>query len=115
MFTPLYGRIKGQTEAALLEFRKQNPNFRAISVRPGGVDETAHPEIQPFIPTQPAWKTTMIKPMNLLYKTMMTPTRPMGRVFTELAMSQGEPLTGPGVALENTVLTNIGIRKRSGL
>lgn len=115
IFTTLYARVKGQTEAALLDLRKKSPNFRALSVRPGGVDWTAHPEIHPFIPSQPAWKSTMIKPMNLLYKTMMTPTKAMGKVFTELAMSKGEPLEGPGVGLENTMLTNIGIRKRSEL
>lgn len=115
MFTPIFGRVKGQTEAELLNFRKQNPNFRALSVRPGGVDWTAHPEIQPFIPAQPAWKAAMMKPMNLVYRSMMTPTKPMGRVFTELAMSKGEPLEGTGVGLESTLLTNIGIRRLSGL
>ncbi|KAJ4334974.1 hypothetical protein N0V87_006467 [Didymella glomerata] len=115
MLTTLYGRVKGQTEEALLKFRKQNSNFRAISVRPGGVDWTAHPELKPFIPNQPAWKAAMIRPMNLLYKNMMTPTRPMGKVFTELAMSKGEPLNGSGVELEGTLLTNIGIRRLSGL
>lgn len=115
MFTTLYARVKGQTEEALLKFRKQNPNFRAMSVRPGGVDWTLHPEIHPFIPKQPAWKSAIIHPMNLVYKNMMTPTQPMGKVFTELAMSQGEPLKGSDVELEGTLLTNIGIRRLSGL
>ncbi|KAJ4309341.1 hypothetical protein N0V94_008977 [Neodidymelliopsis sp. IMI 364377] len=115
MFTPIFGRVKGQIETTLLNFRKENPNFKAYSVRPGGVDWTAHPEIHPFIPHQPAWKKAMVAPMNLLYRSMMTPTRPMGRVFTELAMSNGDPLEGSGVGLENTLLTNIGIRRMSGL
>jgi hypothetical protein len=115
MFTPLYGRVKGQTEAALLSFRKQNPNFKAISVRPGGVDWTAHPEIHPFIPNQPGWKSAMIRPMNLVYKNMMTPTQPMGKVFTELAMSKGELLNETGVEMDGALLTNIGIRRLSGL
>ncbi len=38
MFTPIFGRIKGQTEATLLEFGKQNPMFKLYNVRPGGVD-----------------------------------------------------------------------------
>lgn len=115
MFTPIFGRVKGQVETALLDFRKRNANFRAISVRPGGVDWTAHPAIHPFIPHQPAWKAAMIRPMNLVYKSMMTPTQPMGNVMTELAMSKGEPLEGTGVMLEGTLLTNIGIRRLSGL
>ena len=115
MFTPIFGRVKGQTETALLNFRKENPNFKAISVRPGGVDWTAHPGIYPFIPQLPGWKKAMMSPMNLVYKSMMTPTQPMGKVFTELAMSKGEPLEGTGVGLEGTLLTNIGIRRMSGL
>lgn len=115
MFTPIFGRVKGQIETALLDFRKQNPNFKACSVRPGGVDWTAHPEIQPYIPHQPAWKKALMSPMNIVYKSMMTPTKPMGKVFTELAMSKGEPLDGTGTGLEGTLLTNIGIRRMSGL
>lgn len=115
MFTPLFGRVKGEVETALFNFRKQNPNFRAISVRPGGVDWTSHPEIHPFIPHQPAWKATAIKPLNFVYKSMMTPTQPMGKVFTELAMSKGEALDGSDVKLEGTLLTNAGIRRLSGL
>lgn len=115
MFTPVYGRVKGEVETALLNFRKQNPNFRAISVRPGGVDWTSHPEIHPYIPHQPIWKSTIIRPLNVVYKSLMTPTRPMGKVFTELAMGKGEPLEGPDVKMEGTLLTNIGIRRLSGL
>lgn len=115
MFTTLYARVKGETETALFNFRKQNPNFRAVSVRPGGVDWTSHPEIQPFTPPQPAWKTMAIKPLNLVYKSMMTPTRPMGKVFTELAMSKGEVLEGSDAKLEGTLLTNVGIRRLAGL
>lgn len=115
MFTTLYGRVKGETETSLFEFRKQNPNFRAISVRPGAIDWTKHPEILPFIPTQPAWKTTMIRPLNFVYKSLMTPIKPMSKVFTELAMSNGEPLKGSDVKMEGTLLTNIGIRRLAGL
>ncbi|KAJ4987838.1 nucleoside-diphosphate-sugar epimerase [Stagonosporopsis vannaccii] len=115
MLTPLYGRVKGETEMALFNFRKQNPNFRAVSVRPGGVDWTSHPEIQPFIPQQPAWKAMAIKPLNNIYKSMMTPTQPMGKVFTELAMSKGDAMKGPDVKLEGTLLTNAGIRRLAGL
>jgi hypothetical protein len=115
MFTPIFGRVKGQIETSLLNFRKQNPFFKAYSVRPGGVDWTAHPEIHAYIPHQPAWKKMLMTPMNLVYKSMMTPTKPMGKVFTELAMSNGEPLEGDGVGMEGTLLTNIGIRRLSGL
>ena len=90
MFKPIFGRVKGQIERALLHFRKQNPNFTAISVRLGGVNWTAHPRIHPFIPYQPAWKNAMIGQMNTMYKSTMTLTQSIGRAFNELAMSTGE-------------------------
>ncbi|KNG49269.1 hypothetical protein TW65_04250 [Stemphylium lycopersici] len=93
-FTPLYGRVKGQIESALLELGRKNPMMKTYNVRPGGVDWTNHPEIHPFIPKQALYKKLMVPPMNLLYKSMMTPTREMGRVMTELAMSKGEPMEG---------------------
>ncbi len=116
MFTPIFGRVKGQTESTFFNFfHKKNPNFKVYSVRPGAVDWTAHPEIHPFIPHQPAWKKVMMSLMNVVYKRMMTPTKPLGKVLTELAMSNGEPLTGSGTGMEGMVLTNEGIRRMSGL
>jgi hypothetical protein len=89
--------------------------FKIYNVRPGGVDWTAHPEIHAFIPKQALYKRMMIPAFNLGYKGIMTPTRQMGRVFTELAMSRGERLEGSGVEMEGTLLSNVGIRRLSGL
>jgi hypothetical protein len=56
----------------------------------------------------------MIPGMNVVYKGMMTPTKPMGRVMTELAM-RTERLEGSGVELEGTLVTNAGFRRMAGL
>lgn len=115
MFTPIFGRVKGQIESALFDLSKQRTNFKVYNVRPGGVDWTAQPEIHPFMPSQPAWKSHLLAPLNVVWKGLMTPTRPMGRVFTELAMSKGEKLEGSGVEMEGTLLRNAAIRRLSGL
>jgi nucleoside-diphosphate-sugar epimerase len=115
MFTPLYGRVKGQIETALLEFGKRNPMFKVYNVRPGGVDWTQHPEIHPFIPKQDLYKKMFIPPMNLLYRSMMTPTREMGKVMTELAMSRGEPLQGTDIGMEGRMVSNVALRRMAGL
>jgi hypothetical protein len=115
MFTPIFGRVKGQIETALFEFGKQNPMLKVYNVRPAGVDWRHHPEIHPYIPDQALWKKLLLAPLDVVYKSMMTPTQPMGRIFTELAMSKGEPLQGSGIGMEGTLVTNVAIRRMAGL
>src|SRR5436309_10924162 len=43
MFTPLFGRVKGDTEAALLDLGKKMPTLKVFSLRPGAVDRSSHP------------------------------------------------------------------------
>ena len=115
IFTPLYGKVKGQIESALLELGRKNPMMKTYNVRPGGVDWTSHPEIHPFIPKQAMYKKVMVPPMNLLYKSMMTPTREMGKVMTELAMSKGDPMEGKDIGVEGRMLSNVALRRMGGL
>lgn len=115
MFTALYGRVKGQIESALFDFSKQNPMFKLYNVRPGGVDWMNQPEIHPFIPKQALYKKVMIPSLNVVYKSLMTPTQPMGKIMTELAMSKGEPLQGSDIGMEGTLLSNVALRRMAGL
>jgi hypothetical protein len=115
MFTAQYARVKGETESALFALAKQNPMLKVFNIRPGGVDCTKHPEIHPFIPQQEWWKKVLIPPLNVAYKSLMTPTRPMGRIMTELAMSNGAPLQGSGIEMEGTLITNAAFRRMAGL
>ncbi|EMD91186.1 hypothetical protein COCC4DRAFT_31699 [Bipolaris maydis ATCC 48331] len=115
IFTTLYARVKGQAESALLDFGKKNAMFKVYNVRPAGVDWSGHPEIHPFIPKQEMYKKVILPPINLVWKSMVTPTREMGKVMTELAMSRGEPLEGPDVEMEGRLLSNIALRRMGGL
>lgn len=117
MFTPLYGRVKGQAESALLEVSKTSPQFKVFNVRPAGVDWRHHPEIHPFIPQQAMYKKMLLPPIEVLRKSMSTPTKPMGRIFTELAMSKGEALSMEhgDVTMGGRTLDNLAIRRLAGL
>ncbi|CAA9962409.1 hypothetical protein PTMSG1_05783 [Pyrenophora teres f. maculata] len=114
-FTPLFGRVKGQIESALVEFGKQNTMFKVFNVRPAGVDEGYQPEIHPFIPKQPMYRTALLASMRPFFKSYLTPTREMGKVMTELAMSKGEPLDGKDIGMGGRLVPNVAIRRMAGL
>lgn len=115
MFTTLFARVKGQAEQALFDFHKGTPNFRPYLVRPAGVDWRDHPEIHAFMPNQVWWKKALIGPIDTVYKNMITPTRPMGKILTELAMSKGEPLEGRDIQMEGRLVSNVALRRMAGL
>ncbi|KAI8936072.1 hypothetical protein NX059_007572 [Plenodomus lindquistii] len=115
MFTQLYGRVKGQAESALVDLGKQNPMFKAFNVRPAVVDPANHPEIHPFIPNQAAFKRWVTSGVGAVYQSMHTPTQPMGRIMTELAMSQGEPLEGSDMGMGGRMVPNVALRRMAGL
>lgn len=114
MFTPFYGKVKGQAEKTLLALQKDNPNVKVYNVRPGAVDWTKHPEIHPFRPPLPLWRTALM-PVVGLYKSLMTPTRELGKILTDLAMSTGEPLDGKDILGEGRIVPNAAIRRITGL
>ncbi|KAF2792639.1 hypothetical protein K505DRAFT_375914 [Melanomma pulvis-pyrius CBS 109.77] len=115
MFTPTYGRVKGEIEASLFEFHKANPNFNVYNVRPAGVDWRHHPEIHPFIPQQAMYKRTLLPLIDAVYKPMMSPTGPLGKVLTELAMSKGAPLEGKDIYMDGHLVSNVAFRRMAGL
>jgi hypothetical protein len=115
MFTPLFGRVKGQIEQTLFDFGKTNENFKLYNVRPAIVDWRHHPEIHPFIPSLPLYRRMGLAPFDMVWKNMMTPTRPMGKVFTELALGKGEPLEGKDVQMEGRLLPNVVLRRLAGI
>jgi nucleoside-diphosphate-sugar epimerase len=121
LFTPLFGRVKGETEAALLEMGKSIPSLKVFSVRPGAVDPYAQPEVLKAV----AAKRTAMKfkvgdriilpVLRACYANMVSPTKDLGRVLTNLAMGNGEPLEGKGVEGQGRTITNVGIRRLAGI
>jgi len=121
MLTPIFGRVKGETEAALLAMMKTYPSLRPYSVRPAGVDMKDHPEIHEQVnarnvPLQLRLTKTILFPFvrNFL-PGVISPTRDLGRVMTELATGSGDSLEGSGVSGEGRTLNNKGFRRMAGL
>lgn len=120
MFTPLFGRIKGQAEAELLTLSKTNPLLRAYSLRPGFVDAVAHHEIQPIVGERERSLSyraaqTVLAPALRKFPSQVSPTKALGKVLTELAMSDGAPLQGEGIEGEGRTIRNTAMRRMAGL
>jgi len=123
MLTPLFGRIKGDTEAAHLDLGKKTPTLKVFSLRPAAVDPSSHPEILKAVAAKlrgrPLWQragTRVLLPvLRAANKDMVSPTKDLGRVLTDLAMGSGEPLEGKGIEGEGRIITNVGFRRLAGI
>jgi hypothetical protein len=119
MFTPMFGKVKGEAENALLELSKTTPSLKPYSLRPGGVDPTYHPEIQPFIPSNGSFMFKTAKALRPVFRAvatnMVSPTKELGQVLVDLAVSDGKPLQGKGVLGEGRTISNVGMRRLAGL
>jgi len=117
--TPLFGRIKGIAENALLALHTSNSSFLPISVRAAAVDPTYHAEIHPFIPGRKGWALkaadSLLPVLRAVYKPIICPTRELGVVLVDLAAGNGEPLSGSGVSGEGRTIENEVIRRLGGL
>jgi hypothetical protein len=120
-FTMKFGRVKGETEAALLELAERTPSLNVYNVRPGFVDSHGHPEVQKVEKGRNiGWlKTTLktyIAPLwRFCYPSGTTPTRSLSQVLTDLAMSDGKDLEGKGIEDGGRTVTNIGLRRLAHL
>ncbi|KAJ0115616.1 nucleoside-diphosphate-sugar epimerase [Diaporthe amygdali] len=123
-FTPIFGRVKGETEKALAEMRKANPSFHASSIRPAFVDAAHHDAIKPYIPAQGLARDAMLAvlgpPVRAFLKGSWSPTLPMGRFMTEMAMGKFDTqMRAGGPAIEKIgefpVLGNSAFRRLAGL
>jgi hypothetical protein len=120
MFTPMFGKVKGEAEKALLELSKTTPSLKPYSLRPAGVDPTHHPEIQPFIPRNTSFmlktaQAALMPVLRAVFTNMVSPTKELGQVLVDLAMSDGKPLQGKGVLGEGRTISNVGMRRLAGL
>ena len=89
-------------------------------LRPGGVDPKFHDEIHPWIPKlKPAGKAVGYPMAFAVLRTvnpgLLSPTRELGRVLVELAMSDGKRLSGAGIDADGRTISNLGMRRLAGL
>ncbi|KAE8371653.1 hypothetical protein BDV26DRAFT_298613 [Aspergillus bertholletiae] len=120
--TPLFGRIKGETEARLIDIQSQASNLRLLMVRPAHVDSKGHAAIAPYIP-QP---TVSLHAANVVLGPVLrsfltsynSPTAPLGELLAGLATGTWQDrLSGPGVENRGrtTIISNVGFRRLMGL
>lgn len=121
-FTALFGRVKGETETALMDMESKNPNFRAMIVRPAFVDPKDHQAIHPWIP-----QASIIKRLGEsafgpvvrgLFKGMHSPTQPLGEFLAGLPVGAFDAkLKGEGVEMHGSsvLVNNVGFRRIMGL
>ena len=120
--TPFFGRVKGRFEAELLNLSTK-PGYESLkpySLRPAAVDPRFHKEIHAWIPKLKSAGKAIGYPIVLgVLRTvspgLISPTKELGRVLVELAMSDGEPLNGTGVSGEGRTISNVGMRRLAGL
>ena len=128
-FTPLFGRVKGETELALLALSHDpaHQNLRVVCARPGGVDPRHDdPRVGQAVSEKRSgsrasgWMGKVLFPtLGALAPGQLSPTRDLGRALTELAMGNGRKLEGRGVVEgksgEGRVVGNLGLRHLAGL
>lgn len=123
-FTPIFSRVKGETEKALAEMRKANPNFHASSIRPAFVDAAEHDAIKPYVPVRGFSTSAMLAvlgpPVRSFVKGSWSPTLPLGRFMTEMAMGRwDEQMRAGGPSVEKLgefpILGNVAFRRLAGL
>ncbi|KAH8203731.1 hypothetical protein TruAng_002144 [Truncatella angustata] len=122
-FSAIFARVKGETELALAELRRQYPNLHASSVRPAYVDASAHAAIQSYLPNK-ALALRLLEPLlgppvRLGFKSFHSPTEPIGRVMTEIALGrhQDQFVAGKGVQMVGRfpIIENTVLRRLAGL
>jgi uncharacterized protein YbjT (DUF2867 family) len=125
IFTPLFGRVKGETEAALAAM--PSPSFVPITMRPAGVDPTAHAAIQGFAPAFGTTQRVAVALTQMLWSGMLSPTEPLGVFLRDLAMGkvdsrpdfEGKGVSririGGGEEEGGFVVGNAGFRRLMGL
>lgn len=133
--TPLFGRVKGQTETDLIKLMQTEPFskvLKCLSARPGGVDAGGDPDQKVVHEvthradggTGGATRNSfgMVVGEKLLlpvfragvYKGMHSPTAELGRVLVELATGDGEPVQVKGAEYDGRILPNIVLRRLGG-
>lgn len=126
-YTPLFGRVKGETEQALISLSQQSAFSKTLAVysaRPGGVDGLKQPWIWDTVmgekrtAFQRAYMRLLLPPVALLWPSGHSPTAELGKALVEMAVNGSrEPFDTKeaGVSGEGWILGNVALRRLAGL
>ncbi|KAL8297711.1 hypothetical protein RB597_007201 [Gaeumannomyces tritici] len=120
--SPIFARVKGETEAELVRMREENPLFRAHTVRPAAIDPTHHDAIKPYMPAQGLLIGSLRSAIRVLMSSYTSPTEHLGKFMTDMAIGKwpdASKLAGPGVKPVGSsgfaIVQNAGFRRMMGL
>ncbi|KAL4951978.1 hypothetical protein BDW69DRAFT_201057 [Aspergillus filifer] len=121
--TPLFGRVKGETESALLEMQKKYPSLKPFNVRPAYVDTSNDPPTLKARLARPEQQSLKARSMHAFFGPLMrnvltkshSPTEHLGKFLTDLARGDGKALSGEGLQGEGRIIPNVVFRKFAGL
>jgi len=114
-FTPLFGRVKGQTEAELVDLMRTYPSLRVYNLRPGGVDPGNVKDPRPRPLMIKVSRVVLMPMLKALYPSAISPTKELSKVLVDLACGNGLPLEGKGIEAGGRTITNVGFRRLAGL
>ncbi|KAI9864382.1 MAG: hypothetical protein M1813_003302 [Trichoglossum hirsutum] len=108
----LFGRIKGRAERDLVSLPTSDPSLsslRIFNVRPGYVEPS---QVRDRSLALKFVDYTLLPALKRLLPGQVSPQGVLGKVLTDLATGDGEPLTaGTGVEAEGRTLRSSGIRR----
>lgn len=126
-YTPLFGRVKGETEAALVSLAQQ-PSYRDVlavySARPAGVDGRKQPWVWDPVMQEKRTRfqrtilTPLLSPIAWWFPSHHSPTAELGRALVEMAVDPSRepfPLDDAGISGEGRTVGNIALRRFAGL
>ncbi|KAE8355674.1 hypothetical protein BDV28DRAFT_26880 [Aspergillus coremiiformis] len=123
IWTPFFGRVKGECESALIDLSSTSPSLKPYSVRPGFVDAAGDPQTLASVRMRPGYSSfgnqvllrTLGPVARQFYAEGVSPTKELGRFLTELASGNGRPLAGEGVGGGGWIVSNRAFREAVGL
>ncbi|KAH7171333.1 hypothetical protein EDB81DRAFT_196093 [Dactylonectria macrodidyma] len=122
-FSPIFARVKGETEKELADIAAASPSLRVYSPRPAFIDAAHHKSIQPYIPNlgmlYNVGMSILGPPLRAFTKGLHSPTPMLGDFLTQMAMGKLDGrLEGTPTASKlgsSWIVENQGIRNLMGL
>ncbi|PNY26881.1 Uncharacterized protein TCAP_03188 [Tolypocladium capitatum] len=120
-FSPLFARVKGETEQALADLTAELPTLQADTVRPSFVDALGHAAILPYVPGPGRARAVGVGVTGPIMRSlgwMHSPTEVLGDFLTQMVMGKVDgKLEGKGSLKlgPSWVVGNVGLRRVMGL
>lgn len=120
-FSPIFARVKGETETALSEMMNKYPSLRADSVRPAFVDNAKHEAIKPYVPDAGFIYNAakgVLGPVMRSIAARHSPTEELGDYLTQLAMGKQDAGLASSGAFQlgsSWIVPNVAFRKAMSL